>query len=122
MIETSKPIKLTSVKSHAVLNGKSLVLTHGGEEFGRMRDTITSSIICYDKKFVNWFSIGVPVSEAHQSAASVPTEERAVRILHSPSKPLIKGSAFITGKQELYVSKNDPFPEGYRLNDTWPDF
>jgi len=37
-------------------------------------------------------------------------------------KPLIKGSAFITGKQELYVSKNDPFPEGYRLNDTWPDF
>ena len=37
-------------------------------------------------------------------------------------KPLIKGSAFITGKQELYVSKNDPFPEGYRPNDTWPDF
>ena len=37
-------------------------------------------------------------------------------------KPLIKGSAFITGKQELYISKNDPFPEGYRLNDTWPDF
>ena len=37
-------------------------------------------------------------------------------------KPLIKGYAFITGKQELYVSKNDPFPEGYRLNDTWPDF
>ena len=37
-------------------------------------------------------------------------------------KPLIKGSAFITGKQELYVSKNDPFPEGYTLNDTWPDF
>ena len=36
-------------------------------------------------------------------------------------KPLIKGSAFISGKQEFYVSKNDPFPEGYRLNDTWPD-
>ena len=36
-------------------------------------------------------------------------------------KPLIKGSAFITGKQELYVSKDDPFPEGYRLNDTWPE-
>ena len=36
-------------------------------------------------------------------------------------KPLIKGSAFITGKQDLYVSKHDPFPEGYRLNDTWPD-
>tara|TARA_B100000700_G_C14962462_1_gene817205 strand:- start:145 stop:1167 length:1023 start_codon:yes stop_codon:yes gene_type:complete len=37
-------------------------------------------------------------------------------------KPLIKGSAFITGKQEFYVTKDDPFPEGYRLNDTWPDF
>ena len=37
-------------------------------------------------------------------------------------KPLIKGSAFITGKQELYISKDDPFPEGYKLNDTWPDF
>ena len=36
-------------------------------------------------------------------------------------RPLIKGSAFITGKQELYVSKDDPFPEGYRLNDTWPN-
>ena len=33
---------------------------------------------------------------------------------------LIKGSAFITGQQELYISKDDPFPQGYRLNDTWP--
>ena len=32
----------------------------------------------------------------------------------------IKGSAFITGRQEMYVSKEDPFPEGYRLGDTWP--
>ncbi len=31
------------------------------------------------------------------------------------------GSAFITGKQSLYIDKDDPFPEGYRLNDTWPD-
>ena len=34
--------------------------------------------------------------------------------------PSIKGSAFITGKQEMYVSDDDPFPKGYRLNDTWP--
>jgi len=34
--------------------------------------------------------------------------------------PSIKGSAFITGQQELYVSSDDPFPEGYKLNDTWP--
>ena len=35
--------------------------------------------------------------------------------------PRITGSAFITGKQNLYIDKDDPFPEGYRLNDTWPD-
>ena len=34
--------------------------------------------------------------------------------------PSIKGSAFITGYQELYISDKDPFPQGYRLNDTWP--
>ena len=34
--------------------------------------------------------------------------------------PSIRGSAFITGQQELYVSSDDPFPEGYKLNDTWP--
>ena len=34
--------------------------------------------------------------------------------------PSIKGSGFITGQQELYVSSDDPFPEEYKLNDTWP--
>ena len=34
--------------------------------------------------------------------------------------PNIKGSAFITGEQILYKDDNDPFPQGYRLNDTWP--
>ena len=34
--------------------------------------------------------------------------------------PNIKGSAFITGEQVLYLDDKDPFPEGYRLNDTWP--
>ena len=34
--------------------------------------------------------------------------------------PSIKGSAFITGEQEMYISDDDPFPEGYKLNDTWP--
>ena len=47
----------------------------------------------HQKKFVNWFSMGVPVSEAHQSATlDDAATGRAVRILHSPSKPLIKGS------------------------------
>jgi len=34
--------------------------------------------------------------------------------------PNIKGSAFITGEQILYKDEADPFPQGYRLNDTWP--
>jgi proline racemase len=34
--------------------------------------------------------------------------------------PAIRGSAFITGVSELYVSDEDPFPEGYLLPDTWP--
>ena len=37
-------------------------------------------------------------------------------------KPNIKGSAFITGEQIYYKDDQDPFPEGYRLNDTWPTF
>ena len=35
--------------------------------------------------------------------------------------PNIKGSAFVTGEQILYKDDRDPFPEGYRLNDTWPE-
>jgi trans-L-3-hydroxyproline dehydratase len=34
--------------------------------------------------------------------------------------PAIRGSAFVTGRTELYVDDRDPFPEGYLLSDTWP--
>ena len=34
--------------------------------------------------------------------------------------PAIRGSAFITGINELYVDDHDPYPEGYLLSDTWP--
>jgi len=34
--------------------------------------------------------------------------------------PSIKGSAFITGEQKMYISEDDPYPQGYKLNDTWP--
>ena len=34
--------------------------------------------------------------------------------------PAIRGSAFVTGRAEIYVDERDPFPEGYLLNDTWP--
>jgi len=34
--------------------------------------------------------------------------------------PAIRGSAFVTGRSELYVDERDPFPQGYLLSDTWP--
>jgi trans-L-3-hydroxyproline dehydratase len=34
--------------------------------------------------------------------------------------PAIRGSAFVTGRFELYVDPRDPFPEGYLVTDTWP--
>ena len=34
--------------------------------------------------------------------------------------PAIRGSAFITGRTELYVDERDPYPEGYLVSDTWP--
>jgi trans-L-3-hydroxyproline dehydratase len=35
-------------------------------------------------------------------------------------RPSISGSAFITGTSSLRLDPDDPWPEGYRLNDTWP--
>ncbi len=35
--------------------------------------------------------------------------------------PGIRGSAWITGVSQVYVDPADPFPEGYVLNDTWPE-
>src|SRR5690348_1501298 len=34
--------------------------------------------------------------------------------------PAIRGSAWITGIAQVFVDPDDPFPEGYLLNDTWP--
>jgi proline racemase len=33
--------------------------------------------------------------------------------------PSIRGSAWVTGVQQVFVDPNDPFPEGYVLTDTW---
>ena len=35
--------------------------------------------------------------------------------------PIIQGQAWITGEQKLYIDEKNPFPEGYRLSDTWPN-
>ena len=34
--------------------------------------------------------------------------------------PVISGSAWITGTQQLMLDPTDPYPAGYRLSDTWP--
>lgn len=35
-------------------------------------------------------------------------------------RPSITGRAWITGRSQLTLDRNDPWPEGYRLSDTWP--
>lgn len=37
-------------------------------------------------------------------------------------RPSISGRAWITGRYQLRLDPEDPWPEGYRLSDTWPDF
>jgi proline racemase len=34
--------------------------------------------------------------------------------------PSIKGRAWTTGRKELWCDPDDPWPEGYRIADTWP--
>ncbi len=34
--------------------------------------------------------------------------------------PAIRGRAWITGARQLMLDPSDPYPEGYRLTDTWP--
>lgn len=35
-------------------------------------------------------------------------------------RPAISGTAFITGTSSMRIDPDDPWPEGYRLSDTWP--
>ena len=36
--------------------------------------------------------------------------------------PIISGSAWITGRYTYLRDENDPFQEGYKLSDTWPNY
>jgi proline racemase len=35
--------------------------------------------------------------------------------------PSVSGRAWITGTRQLQLDPSDPWPTGYRINDTWPD-
>ena len=34
--------------------------------------------------------------------------------------PTIEGRAWIHGKRQLLIEPSDPWPEGYKVSDTWP--
>jgi proline racemase len=39
---------------------------------------------------------------------------------HAGIVPVISGSAWITGTHQHTLDPSDPYPQGYRLSDTWP--
>jgi proline racemase len=57
---------------------------------------------------------------AHASVIGSTFEGRIVAEAGEGIVPAIRGSAFITGRTELYVDERDPYPAGYLINDTWP--
>jgi trans-L-3-hydroxyproline dehydratase len=59
-------------------------------------------------------------SMTHASAIGSTFDGRIVAETEDGIVPAIRGSAWISGVSELYVSDDDPFPEGYLLSDTWP--
>jgi len=59
-------------------------------------------------------------SMTHASVIGSTFEGRIVAEAERGIVPAIRGSAFITGRAELYVDERDPFPEGYLVSDTWP--
>ena len=47
--------------------------------------------------------------------------EEALLLQSKPAiRPSITGRAWITGQRRLVLDPDDPWPEGYRLSDTWP--
>ncbi len=64
--------------------------------------------------------MGVGDTMSHCSPIGSTFEGRIVAEAANGIVPAIRGSAFITGRSELYVDDRDPFPEGYLLSDTWP--
>jgi proline racemase len=67
--------------------------------------------------------MGVGDAMTHASAIGSTFDGRIVaetRVGDRPAiVPAIRGSAFITGINQILVDPDDPFPEGYLLADTW---
>jgi proline racemase len=56
----------------------------------------------------------------HASVIGSTFEGRIVAEAGEGIVPAIRGSAFVTGRAELYVDDRDPYPQGYLVRDTWP--
>lgn len=64
-----------------------------------------SSAQFHSKKFINWFSMGVPVPFAASGCKPLKRSDGVIRILHSPSNPLAKGSDLIKAAVESLSKK-----------------
>lgn len=54
-----------------------------------------SSAQFHSRKFINWFSMGVPVAFSELNTSPLNQGRKVCRILHSPSNPVAKGTKFI---------------------------
>lgn len=78
-----------------------LAVLHARQKIDAGQRLVASSII--DSTFIGRIESETAVGE---TAAIVPS---------------IEGRAWTTGRKELWCDPKDPWPEGYRIADTWPD-
>jgi proline racemase len=77
-----------------------LAVLHARKQIDRKRPLIASSII--NSKFIGRIESETSIGDA---PAIIPS---------------VEGRAWITGRKELWHDPDDPWPEGYRVADTWP--
>jgi len=96
-----KPGKIDRSPTGTALSARMALLHRSGQM--NVGDTITAQSI-----------IG---SEFHGRIAGITTIADQPAII-----PEITGRAWITGTHQHMLEPDDPWPEGYRLSDTWPHF
>ena len=90
---------------------------------------LTSPKLSEPRLLSNWYNQYSPkiskLSDSIVLNAEVGIEVQAKEEININSTraviPVLQGQAWITGEQTLYLDKNNPFPQGYRLTDTWPE-
>lgn len=61
----------------------------------------------HEKKYINWFAIGMPCLNGNKQAIKnhMVINKNQIVVLHAPSKPKVKGSAFISEMCSKYKEK-----------------